>query len=277
MRAKVVSSGAAASMRPIDNEHRILFARTTRRVVVWLLTILALGFTVLQVKGLSSDYLVNSTASTVMWRGALIIYFWCWRFGCIFDTDIQELAYAYLPYGGRWRWQSYSIVILLIGIAAGLFWSYGDIKWFATTITLFFLADHGGWRYLVNELAPSARKSEHEFRANEDYFALERLRIVRAQIGGNWKWWRSAFGGVIILIIDLFAFVPTVRTQLVSPVQLIQAGISAADAETYTFSFLVLMFVVVMEIWHYLIRLRTKFWMEHLDDMRSRYSIHPSR
>jgi hypothetical protein len=260
-------------MRQLDSEHKILFARTTRRVVVWLVTILALGFTVLQVKGLSTDYLVNPIASTVMWRGALIAYFWCWRFGCIFDTDIQELAYAYLPHGGRWSWQSYGIVILLIAVAAALVWSYGDIKWFAATITLFFLVDHGGWRYLIKELAPSARKSEQEFRADKDYFALERLRIVRAQIGGNWKWWRSAFGGVIILIVDLFAFVPPVRAFSGYLVQLIQPGISAADAEIYAFSFLVLLFVAVMEVWHYLIRLRTKFWMQHLDDMRSRYSL----
>src|SRR5579871_1306384 len=143
-------------MQPIDGEQKTLFARETRRVVAWIVTILALGFTVLQVKGLSSDYLVNSTASTVMWRGALIAYFWCWRFGSIFDTDIQELAYAYLPRG--WRWRSYGIVFLLIAVAAALVWSYGDIKWFAVTITLFFVVDHGGWRHLVSELAPFARK-----------------------------------------------------------------------------------------------------------------------
>ena len=67
--------GGGLKMRPIDSEHKILFARATRRVVVWIVTILALAFTVLQVKGLSSDDLVNPTASTVMWRGALIAYF----------------------------------------------------------------------------------------------------------------------------------------------------------------------------------------------------------
>jgi hypothetical protein len=260
-------------MRPIDNEHKILFARTTRRVVVWIVTILALGFTILQVKGLSTDYLVTPTASTVMWRGALIAYFWCWRFGCIFDTDIQELAYAYLPHGGRWRWQSYGIVILLIIVAAALVWSYGDIKWFAATMTLFFLVDHGGWRYLVKELASSGRRSEQEFRKNEDYFALERLRVVRAQIGGRWKWWRSGFGGAIILLIDLFAFVPPVRSVFVQLVQQMQSGISAGDAEVYAFSFLVLLFVGLMEVWHYLIRLRTKFWLQYLSEVKGRYVL----
>ena len=75
------------------------------------------------------------------------------------------------------------------------------------------------------------------------------------------------------MIIDLFAFVPPARAFLAQPVQFIHSRISAADAEIYAFSFLVLLFVAVMEIWHYLIRLRTKFWMQHLDDMRSRYSL----
>jgi hypothetical protein len=258
-------------MRPIDNEHKTLFARTTRRVIVWIVTVLALGFTVLQVKGLSTDYLVTPTASTIMWRGALIAYFWCWRFGCIFDTDIQELAYAYLPHGGRWRWRSYAIVVLLILVAGALVWSYGDIQWFAATMTLFFILDHIGWRHLLSELAPSGRKSEQEFRKNEDYFAFERLRVVRDQIGGMWKWWRAGFGAAIILVMDLFAFVTPVHSFMTSALLLVQPTMSRADAEVYVFSALVLLFVVLMEVWHYLIRLRTKFWLTYLSQIRDRY------
>jgi hypothetical protein len=53
----------------------------------------------------------------------------------------------------------------------------------------------------------------------------------------------------------------------------LQSGISVGDAEVYAFSFLVLLFVVLMEVWHYLIRLRTKFWLQYLSELKSRYVL----
>jgi hypothetical protein len=170
--------------------YRILFARSTRKVVVYVTTFLALGFTALQFRDFTVQPVITGTASEVIWRGALIAYFWCWRFGCIRDTDIQELVYASLPNKGQWPLRSYGIVGLLIGVAVVLVAAQGNIFWFSIALTLFFIADHIGWRHLVRVLAPEAKKSEQEFKLKEQFFALEKLRIVRAQIQGNWKWWR---------------------------------------------------------------------------------------
>jgi hypothetical protein len=257
----------------IDSESRIEFARTTRRVVVWVVTVLAIIFTLIQIKDITPNDLITPIASGIMWRSALIAYFWCWRHGCIFDTDIQELAYAYLPHGGRWRWQSYGIVAILVILAGALVLTYGDMRLFAVTITAFFFVDHGGWRFLVNELAPYAQKSEEEFTRTGDYFAMERLRVVRSQIEGQWKWWRGVFGAVVIIAIDLFAFIPQVRELLVQPVQLLKPNISAADADIFVFSSLILLFVALMEAWHYLMRLRTMFWLQYIQQLRDRYSL----
>src|SRR5262249_19868780 len=91
------------------SRYKILFARNTRKIVVYITTALALGFTALQFRDFTVQPVITGTASEVIWRGALIAYFWCWRFGCIRDTDIQELAYVSMPNKGQWPLRSYGI------------------------------------------------------------------------------------------------------------------------------------------------------------------------
>jgi hypothetical protein len=252
---------------------RTLFARNTRNVVVWITTGLAIAFTALQLPGIKIGALIVPGASDLIWRLALIAYYWCWRFGCIFDTDIQELAYASLPGKGKWNSRNYGIVALLIVVAVLLCWTRGQVTYFSLTLTAFFFADHIGWRHIVRELDPHARKSAREFRAASEYFALERLRIVRAQIQGNWKWWRMVAGAIIVLMIDLFAFNADFRTLTAQTIQSLRPDVSAQDAASFAYSLLVAAFVVTMEVWHYTIRLKTKISLATLDDLSERYKL----
>jgi hypothetical protein len=253
--------------------YRILFARNTRTIVVWITTGLALSFTVLQLKYISIGDLIVPSASDLIWRVALIAYFWCWRFGCIFDTDIQELAYISLPGHGKWSLRSYGVVALLVIVAVLLCWTQGQVALFSLTLTAFFFVDHIGWRHLVRELDPEARNSAREFRRNRNYFALERLNIVRAQIQGNWKWWRMLAGSIVVVLIDLFAFSSSVRMLAVQSIQSLRPEISYQGAESFSYSFLVLTFVIVMEAWHYAIRLKTKISLNLIDDLSERYKL----
>ncbi len=253
--------------------YRILFARSTRKVVVYITTGLALGFTALQVRDFTVEPVISGAASEVIWRGALIAYFWCWRFGCIRDTDIQELAYASLPNKGQWPLRSYGIVGLLIFVAVILVAAQGNIFWFSIALSFFFILDHVGWRHLVAVLASEARKSEQEFRQKREYFALERLRLVRAQIQGNWKWWRFGVGAAIIVVTDAFAFVPAFRSLLTAQLLAIKSGLSAGEAEGFIYSLLVLSFVIVMEVWHYWIRLKTWVSLDCIDELSENYSL----
>jgi hypothetical protein len=253
--------------------YRILFARSTRKVVVYVTTGLALGFTALQFRGFPVQPVITGATSEIIWRCALITYFWCWRFGCIRDTDIQELAYSNLPNKGQWPVKSYGVVAVLIFVAAVLVATQGNIFRFSIALTFFFISDHVGWRHLVAVLAAEAKKSEHEFLQNRDFFALERLRLVRAQIQGNWKWWRLCAGAVIIVLIDAFAFFRTFRSFLTMQVQTIKPDISTIEAEVFAYSLLVVTFVVVMEVWHYWIRLKTWVSLDLIDKVSEKYEL----
>lgn len=264
------------SLNEFATRYRTLFARNTRFVVVTIATTLALAFTVIQLKGLSLLALqpvITDTASHVIWRGSLILYFWCWRYGCVKDTDIQELAYASLPNKGKWSYRSYGIVLALILVASALLYAYGDIELFSVTLTIFFVVDHVGWRHLVRELAAEGESSRELFIKKRDYFSFERLTIVRAQIQGNWKWWRMVAGTIIIGTINAFAFIPAVRAAMISPLDVAKPGLSSQEAELFVYSLLVCLFVIVMEVWHYWIRLRTWHLLECIDDLSEKYSL----
>jgi hypothetical protein len=252
---------------------KILFARSTRRNVVWITTALALAFTAVELKEISLADAIVPSASDSIWRFALVAYFWCWRFGCVFDTDIQELAYASLPGKGEWSLRSYGIVGLLIVVAFLLFWTQGNIVFFSLAITALFIIDFVGWRHIVRELDPEAKRSASEFENRSDYFALERLNVVRAQIQGDWKWWRLIAGSGIILMINLFAFSSTFRELVTQPVLSLRPGIPPQDAETFSYSLLVLAFVVIMEVWHYAVRLRTKISLRLMDALSESYKL----
>jgi hypothetical protein len=273
IQARAVMNKDNFKLGPRLLRYRTLFARNTRSMVVWISTFLAVSFTALQIGAISPASLIQPSTSDLMWRGALVVYLWCWRFGCIFDTDIQELAYVSLPGKGQWRLRSYGIVALLVAVAVLLLWTQGNFRYFATALTVFVIVDHVGWRHIIHQMNPEARRSMKIFRKEEDYFAVEKLNAVRAQIQGNWKWWRLIAGGLIVIFVDAFAFIDPFRTLIVTSVQSIKPGISSDEAAQFSFSIFVVAFVVVMEVWHYVLRLKTKISINLIDQLSEKYVL----
>jgi hypothetical protein len=183
------------------------------------------------------------------------------------------LVYVELPGKGSWRPKSYLIILLLIGIGWALAKTEGDIPDFALALLGFIIVDHVGWRFLLKELEPSAKRTARIYREYQDYISLEKLEAVREQIGGAWKWYRLIPGTIIVMASLAFAFSDGVRHQVVSYLHSLRPDSSYKDAETFAFTLLVLAFVVVMEVWHFFIRIRTTFQLDTLEALRSRYTL----
>jgi hypothetical protein len=52
-------------------------------------------------------------------------------------------------------------------------------------------------------------------------------------------------------------------------------GLSTNDATSLIGSWLVLAWVLTVEVWHWLIRTKTKMALEFLDELRENYSLRP--
>jgi hypothetical protein len=137
------------------------------------------------------------------------------------------------------------------------------------------IVDYGSWRYLVRYLRPAVLKSEQVYREGRDFIALERLRTVTSQINGNWKWWRLSLGIPLAVSICAFAFLAPFRELLIQALRVLVPSLSANTAYSDIGSWLVLSWVVAVEVWHWLVRAKTKISLGFLNEFSERYSLRP--
>jgi hypothetical protein len=111
-----------------------------------------------------------------------------WVFGIRFDVDVQELVYAEVPRGIRYRYTAFITLLLLVAAGAVLLWTERAVQRFAIALNIFIVVDHLAWRYLIWFLKEVICTSQNTYIQEERYYDLEKLNIVTYQIQGNWKW-----------------------------------------------------------------------------------------
>jgi len=258
-----------------DDVDKLRFARFTRQVIRYVAIGLGALFTFLQIKGLKPEDFITPVASDVLWRATLVIYYWCWIFGMHFDTNVQEEAYVSFPGKGRWPAQAFGALILFVGVAAVLLWTQGRRLYFAAALTAFFVVDHGMWFYLQRFLKRSIWQSRTTYNEQRRFFNLEILNTVDRQVMGPWKSHPMYAGAAIVVAIDLFAFVAPFREFLTDLASKPLFWLSSEEITNLLFTSLVLLFVVLMELWHWIKRLQTKLRTQALEDLKQDYLLEP--
>jgi hypothetical protein len=254
---------------------KIRFARFTRIVIRLVAAGLVLVFAYLQLKGIRTNTVLTSSTADIIWRVALVIYFWTWVRGVSFDADIQELAYVTFPGQGKWSMQAIGVLALFIVVAWVLLASYGDIIHFSLALTAFLIVDHGIWFFMRRFLRGVIDQSRARYTHQKQYYELEILKTVVGQVFGKWKLWRLIPGTLIVLTADLFAFSESFRDASTSVAHVICPWLSLEETASLFYSFLVLLFVIVMEIWHWLLRVRTNVRVDTLEYLQRSYRLEP--
>jgi hypothetical protein len=173
------------------------FARRTRSIFNTAAIVLGLLIAYLQIKHIKPDLLLTTSSADIVWRVALVAYYWSWVGGANFDTNIQELAYASFPGHGRWPLQSYAVLTILVLMGAVLLVTYENIAHFSLALTGFLLADYASWFYLRRFLRQSVDDSQAAYSAGSRFYELEILKLVRDYIFGQWKLWRLMVGAIL--------------------------------------------------------------------------------
>lgn len=193
----------------------------------------------------------NPDFSTVLWRTALVIYFFSWVLGAESDTEMQADVYLAAPHGGRLTKQDAGVIL---GIAAGfavLCVVSDSYRGFALALTGFWAINLIAWRYMVRVLKTPIHQSYVKYGREGRYVDMERLRAVEGYVDGGWQWWRFAVGWLVALAMDGLAFF---------------FDLPAAYAQGSIF-----FFVVFVEGWIWIMRSRTKLALRVLDDFSDRY------
>jgi len=168
-------------------------------------------------------------------------------------------------------------LFLFVVVAAVLLWAQGSILYFSLALTAFFTVDHMMWFYLKRFLRSSVAQSRAQYKTDGRYFDLEILNTVDRQVMGDWKYKRLAAGAVVILLIDLFTFSRSFRSIVVQLLGDLVFWLPTQEVSNLTYTALFFIFVAVMELWHWVMRIATAMRINALEDLAASYELVPSR
>jgi hypothetical protein len=258
-----------------DNRDKARFAQFTRSIVR--VVGLVFGFLVafLQIKDIKPDALLTPSSADIIWRVALIIYYWSWVGGFNFDLNVQELAYIAFPGQGRWSQQLYFILAVFIVMAATLLTSFGNIAYFSLALTCFLIVDYASWFCMRLYFRQSIDHSRIHYTTEQQFYEVEILTMVQDQVFGLWKLWRLLLGAGMVGVADLFSFNHAFQNIVVRGMQNVFPWLSSTDAGSFFYSALFLIYVVVMESWLWFHRIRLYARLGTLDYLSGTYQLTP--
>lgn len=245
-----------------DKDTIIHFARTTRLIIRLSAFIVPFFFVWLRFRGVDVMPVVRSLPATILLRASLVLYYFSWFYGTTFDTDIQELVYYTAP-TKQGKVPAAAIVIMLaIAAMFGALCAIKSFQQFLMFLAGFWLLDILAWRYLVTRLLPTVfRASSDHFKQVGDDAKMDQLDFVKDYHVGSWKWRRSIVGVVLLLVLNVIA-----RTTMVSWLAIrLQISVDTTLAVAVT------MFLLFVEGWVWIMRLRTRFAIETIEHLRHRY------
>jgi hypothetical protein len=265
--------GQPPDMREARDKAR--FAQLSRSIIRAVAVAFGLLVGYLQIRDIRPDAFLTGSTGDIVWRAALVLYYWSYVGGFNFDLNIQELAYVAFPGRGRWPVQLYVVLAIFVMMGAILLTSFGNIAHFSLALTGFLLVDHASWLFIRRFLRRSIDDSRSYYSTEGKFYEVAILSMVENHVFGRWKLWRLMIGTGMVVAADVFAFNSAFRGATSNAVQLICPWLSSPDAILLFYSLLVLAYVLVMELWIWLHRIRIFLRLDTLDYLSGLYLLTP--
>jgi hypothetical protein len=238
--------------------------------------VIALAFVGLAIKDIPITALSNANPEIIQ-IAILSVYISCWAYGTSIDTKVQAGIYADDPGGGRVRAGSVVAVAFLAAISVILLSVRSNELYFAVALAAFTTIDVLGWLYLRFRLLPPIIKaSRSKFERDEDYYGQIILNKVESQIIGNWKWRRQIALSAIVLSMVLIAVFPRLHEIIAGNIHKVVPALPSETSKALLQDFLLLMFVLVSELWHFALRLDTFLTIRVLNEMEEKFTLEPA-
>jgi hypothetical protein len=206
----------------------------------------------------------------------LSVYVWCWAVGTTMDTNLQSSVYLVDPEGGRVRMGSVIAVAGLAVIAIVLLAVRHNELYFSLAMLGFTTTDVLTWLYLRYWfLPPIVEATRKKYEAEHDYYGKILLGTVISQVSGNWKWWRQVILFAVVVLMILVALSPRLKEFVSEEVHAAVSAIAPESMNPLLEDFLLLLFVLVSEVWHFALRLQTYLSIQLLNRMEEEYLIRP--
>jgi hypothetical protein len=240
--------------------------------------VIALAFVGLAIKDIPITALSNANPEIIQ-IAILSVYISCWAYGTSIDTKVQAGIYADDPGGGHVRAGSVAAVAFLAAISVILLSVRSNELYFAVALAAFTTIDMLGWLYLRYRLLPpiiKASRSKFTEKGYEDYYGQIILNKVESQIIGNWKWRRQIALSAIVLSMVLIAVFPRLHEIIGENIHKLVPALPSETSKALLPDFLLLMFVLVSELWHFALRLDTFLTIRVLNEMEEKFTLEPT-
>jgi hypothetical protein len=227
---------------------------------------LALTFTWIKFRGLNFGPLINDLSAQLLSRTTLAVYYLSWVSGVSADVDDQEVIYVEPPDRGR-------VIVLcvaatiLIGIPFG-FLCY--LSSYQVVLSAFIVFNFVCWWLMTRWVLPdTVNKTVAYYTQHNAYLQLLEVELfVGEYLKGPWQIWRYCAGGVIVVIIDLVKY-----SRLYDRL----SGIATFPTKDFALAVLLLIFVIVMEGWAWLCRMKFKAGRSLIERITSIYDFRLKR
>jgi hypothetical protein len=240
-------------------------------------TLIALVFAGISLKEIPYGTVLSLTNPAYVQAAILTIYVACWAVGTNIDTSNQKSVYLVDPKGGHVR-TGWLLAVGGIAVIAVVLLYVRNNEWYlALALAVFSAIDVSAWLYLrYSFLPPIIAATAKKYQQEPDYYGLVRLRTIVAQILGNWKWYRQVFLTAIIVLMLVTAFDPSLA-DAISQWTEHHLPVPAGSIRPLFQDFLLLCFLLISEIWHFALRLKTFLAVQTLSELEASYSLRPKR
>jgi hypothetical protein len=108
------------------------------------------------------------------------------------------------------------------------------------------------------------QQAREEYGSKDDAIGLEQLQLIENQVCGTWKSWRAIVGFVWIFAMLALALAMSPENSIkAGRVELPWGFVQAAS---------ILIWVLLVEIWHWRVRIVTRVGVDTLEHLRDKYN-----
>jgi hypothetical protein len=245
---------------------------------IWGVTTLIAGvFAGISLKEIPYGTVLSQTNPAYFQAVILSIYISCWAIGTSIDTSTQNSIYLVDPKGGHVRTGWFLAVGGLALFSVVLLQVRDNERHFALALAVFSAVDISTWLYLrYSFLPPIIEATANKYQREPDYYGLVRLQIIVAQVLGNWKWYRQVFLTATIVLMLVTAFNPPLEDATSQWTER-HLPVPAGSIRPLFQDFLLLCFLLISEVWHFALRMKTFLAVQLLSELETTYSLRSKR
>lgn len=206
---------------------------------------------------------------------SLAIYYVSWIFGMDVDLRIQQATYLFDPDKGKMTLDLVSTAFFLTVAGVLIFLTRTDVRYLAGAITIFTAVCVYAIFPVQKAARPKIAASRDAFLKRKNFIEFAKLNTVDHYICGNWIWIRSPSMVLLLLVVDFLCFCDRLQSYVLHSISHLAPSFHILATDNLLPSLVIFIYIVVGELWQWIMRIRTSTKIKFLDELGRSYELSP--